>query len=38
MLVGHLRVPVTADEFERMPAGCAVADAGETGPLRARKK
>jgi hypothetical protein len=35
-LVGHLRVPVTPAEYKQVPPGCAVADAGETGPLRAR--
>lgn len=36
-LVGHLRVPVTPVEFDLVPPGCAVADAGESGPLRARR-
>jgi hypothetical protein len=37
-LVGHLRVPVTPQEYELVPPGCVVADAGETGPLRERCK
>jgi hypothetical protein len=36
--VGHLRVPVTADEYERIPPGCAVGDAGDTGPRRERTR
>jgi hypothetical protein len=35
-LVGHLRVPLTDEEYARVPPGCAVADAGETGPQRTR--
>ncbi|MFE9099771.1 hypothetical protein [Actinomadura geliboluensis] len=35
-LVGHLRVPVTKDEYAQMPPGCVVADAGESGPRRPR--
>lgn len=35
-LIGHLRVAVTEAEYGRMPPGCAVADAGETGPPRPR--
>lgn len=38
VLVGHLRVPVTAAESITLPPGCAVADAGESGPLRARTR
>ncbi len=38
VLVGHLRVPVTPAEFELVPPGCAVADAGESGPLRPRSR
>ena len=34
--VGHLRVPVTADEAALIPPGVVTMDAGETGPLRAR--
>lgn len=36
--VGHLRVPVTAEEADRMPPGCAQDDAGESGPLRPRRR
>lgn len=36
VLVGHLRVPVTPAEYEQVPPGCVLADAGESGPLRAR--
>lgn len=35
-LVGHLRVPVTLDEGTLIPPGCALHDAGETGPQRPR--
>lgn len=34
--VGHLRVPLTAAETAALPAGCALHDAGESGPERAR--
>lgn len=34
--VGHLRVPVTTDEFALIPPGMAIDDAGETGPSRSR--
>ncbi len=34
--VGHLRVAVTAEEFEQVPPGCVIADAGESGPQRQR--
>jgi hypothetical protein len=34
--VGHLRVPVTAEEHEQVPPGCATADAGESGLKRRR--
>jgi len=34
--VGHLRVPVTPEEFALMPPGEARDDAGETGPRRPR--
>lgn len=37
-LVGHLRVPVTAVEYEMVPPGCVVGDAGDTGPLRPRTR
>lgn len=36
VLVGHLRVPVTAAEYATLPPGCAQYDAGDPGPLRAR--
>lgn len=36
--VGHLRVPVTADEAALIPPGCAVNDAGQTGPRRRRTR
>lgn len=36
--VGHLRVPVTTDEYAQMPPGCARDDAGETGPQRKRTR
>lgn len=35
-LVGYLRVPVTAAEYERVPPGVVVADAGDAGPQRPR--
>lgn len=38
VLVGHLRVPVTAAEYARVPPGCVVADAGESGPRRPRTR
>lgn len=34
--VGHLRVPLTREEYELVPPGCATVDAGETGPMRPR--
>lgn len=34
--IGHLRVALTAEEYERVPPGCVVADAGESGPQRPR--
>lgn len=34
--VGHLRVPVTPDEYEQVPPGCVVDDAGEEGEWRDR--
>lgn len=36
--LGHLRVPLTRDEFALVPPGCAISDAGETGPLRPRTR
>jgi hypothetical protein len=35
-VVGHLRVPVTADEYALIPPALVTADAGETGPRRPR--
>lgn len=35
-VVGHLRVPVTPEEYELVPPGLVTSDAGETGPERAR--
>jgi hypothetical protein len=35
-LVGHLRVGVTGAENDALPEGRAVADAGPSGPERAR--
>jgi hypothetical protein len=37
-LIGHLRVGVTAAEHDSMPYACAVHDAGEAGPERARTR
>jgi hypothetical protein len=34
--IGHLRVAVTTQEYDGMPSGCAVHDAGESGPERPR--
>lgn len=36
--IGHLRVPVTDEEYELVPPGVVVADAGETGPERRRSR
>lgn len=36
--VGHLRVPLTVEEAAQLPPGCAVADAGDTGPERPRTR
>lgn len=36
--VGHLRVALTVAEFEQVPPGCVVADAGESGPQRPRTR
>ena len=38
VLVGHLRVALTAEEAAVCPPGCAVADAGESGPERRRRR
>lgn len=35
-IVGHLRVPVTPDEYAQVPPGLVTTDAGETGPQRER--
>lgn len=37
-LVGHLRVSVTAAELALIPPGCALSDAGESGPERRRRR
>jgi hypothetical protein len=37
-LIGHLRVAVTAGEYGRVPPGCVLADAGESGPQRDRTR
>ena len=34
--VGHLRVAITPDENAALPPGCAIHDAGESGPERPR--
>lgn len=36
--VGHLRVPVTSTEHNRIPPELVVADAGDAGPKRQRTK
>jgi hypothetical protein len=36
--VGHLRVPLTLEEVAVLPAGCALHDAGESGPERPRTR
>lgn len=36
--IGHLRVAVTEAEYEQIPPGCVVADAGEAGPQRRRTR
>jgi hypothetical protein len=36
--VGHLRVAVTEAEHAAMPAGCVIADAGPSGPMRTRRR
>lgn len=35
--VGHLRVAVTDAEYEQIPPGCALYDAGPAGPQRRRR-
>jgi hypothetical protein len=36
--VAHLRVAVTPAEYAVIPPGCAVADAGDSGPERRRRR
>jgi hypothetical protein len=36
--VGHLRLPVTAQEYSEIPCGIAVHDAGPTGIERSRSR
>jgi hypothetical protein len=36
--VAHLRVALTAAEAGQVPPGCVVADAGESGPERRRRR
>lgn len=36
--VGHLRVPLSAEEVLAIPPGCPVGDAGITGPERPRTR
>lgn len=36
--VGHLRVALTEAEYQRVPPGCVVGDAGEAGPERRRRR
>lgn len=36
--VGHLRVPVTPEEYRLVPPGHVIGDAGEAGPQRRRKR
>lgn len=36
--VGHLRVALTAEEVAVLPPGCALHDAGESGPQRPRTR
>lgn len=36
--LGHLRIPVTPGEYELVPPGCVLADAGESGPQRPRTR
>jgi hypothetical protein len=37
-VVGHLRVPVTAEEYALVPPDIVTTDAGETGPERERTR
>lgn len=34
--VGHLRVPITTEEYQQLPHGVAAVDAGPSGPKRRR--
>lgn len=34
--VGQLRVAITPQEYEQVPPGCVIADAGDVGPERQR--
>jgi hypothetical protein len=36
--VGHLRVALTGEENALVPPGCVVADAGDSGPERRRRR
>lgn len=36
--VAHLRVALTTAEYEKVPPGCVIADAGESGPQRPRTR
>lgn len=36
--IGHLRVALTPTETEQLPPGCAIHDAGESGPERPRTR
>ena len=38
MLVGHLRVGVSEEEYEALPCGVAEHDAGDSGPERPRTR
>lgn len=36
--IGHLRVALTPAEAKRVPPGCVIADAGDSGPERERTR
>lgn len=36
--VAHLRVAVTTQEHQQIPPGCAIGDAGPSGPQRRRTR
>lgn len=36
--VGHLRIAITTEEYAALPPGCAIHDAGESGPERPRTR